>query len=414
MKINKINFYTTLFIIVIFLQLYLPSFKANIFIQIGVLLLYFFLEKAKISLGFLKVLLPIVCVILLGFLGTLINKHSLFNILKDIFHFLKPILGLLIGYLFFTKINNFKIFVKTIVIAGLFSELIHFILVAFFSRTETVSDLRELGRDNFLELFALFFLGYYKKFKQENLFESKTVFRIIFYMLLLSCVLYFSRTMIVIAILLFLSVYGYTKITKTTLKIISIFTIFIVLFYAYLFSIKLNRNGNSLESFLYKVQIAPSEILKTKIDRNNHKDLWDHWRGYEAKRAFALMKDNPSSYVFGCGHGSMVNLKFYAPLTNNKKDKGLKYISELHNGYAFVFYKTGIIGVIFYFLFFIRLYKKIYINKQFVTIFISAIGIAFLFTTLTITGIYNTKDTIVFILGGLLFFEHKQLLINKI
>lgn len=414
MKINKINFYTTLFIIVIFLQLYLPSFKANIFIQIGVLLLYFFLEKAKISLGFLKVLLPIVCVILLGFLGTLINKHSLFNILKDIFHFLKPILGLLIGYLFFTKINNFKIFVKTIVIAGLISALIHFILVAFFSRTETVSDLRELGRDNFLELFALFFLGYYKKFKQENLFESKTVFRIIFYMLLLSCVLYFSRTMIVIAILLFLSVYGYTKITKTTLKIISIFTIFIVLFYAYLFSIKLNRNGNSLESFLYKVQIAPSEILKTKIDRNNHKDLWDHWRGYEAKRAFALMKDNPSSYVFGCGHGSMVNLKFYAPLTNNKKDKGLKYISELHNGYAFVFYKTGIIGVIFYFLFFIRLYKKIYINKQFVTIFISAIGIAFLFTTLTITGIYNTKDTIVFILGGLLFFEHKQLLINKI
>ena len=396
------------------MQLYLPSFKANIFIQIGVLLLYFFLEKATISLGFLKVLLPIICVILLGFLGTLINKHSLFNILKDIFHFLKPILGLLIGYLFFTKINNFKIFVKTIVIAGLISALIHFILVAFYSRTETVSDLRELGRDNFLELFALFFLCYYKKFKQENLFESKTVFRIIFYMLLLSCGLYFSRTMIVIAILLFLSVYGYTKITKTTLKIISIFTIFIVLFYAYLFSIKLNRNGNSLESFLYKVQIAPSEILKTKIDRNNHKDLWDHWRGYEAKRAFALMEDNPSSYVFGCGHGSMVNLKFYAPLTNNKKDKGLKYISELHNGYAFVFYKTGIIGVIFYFLFFIRLYKKIYINRQFVTIFISAIGIAFLFTTLTITGIYNTKDIIVFILGGLLFFEHKQLLINKI
>ena len=155
-------------------------------------------------------------------------------------------------------------------------------------------------------------------------------------------------------------------------------------------------------------------MFKTHINRTNHADLWDHWRGYEAKRALALMEEKPSSYLLGMGYGSLVNLKFYAPLSDNPSDKGLKYISELHNGYAYVFYKTGIMGVFLYLLFFVGLYKKIYFNKQFVTIFISAIGIAFLFTTITITGIYNTKDTIVFILGGLLFFEHKQLLINKI
>jgi hypothetical protein len=405
MKINKSNFYTILFMIVIFLQLYLPSFKANIFFQIGVLVLYFFIEKSTISLGFFKVLVPVICIFFLGFLGTLINKYSLYEILKDIFHFLKPILGLLIGYLFFTKINDFKLFVKTIVIAGLISALIHIILVAFFSRTETVSDLRELGKDNFLELFALFFLGYYKKFKLENLFKSKTVFKIIFFVPLLSCVLYFSRTMIVIAILLFLSVYGFTKITRTTIKIITIFTFLIIIFYAYLFSIKLDRNGNSLESFLYKVQIAPSEILKTKIDRENHKDLWDHWRGYEAKRAFALMEDNPSSFVFGCGHGSLVNLKFNAPLTNNKHDKGLRYISELHNGYPYILYKTGVIGLFFYLVFLIGFYKKIYRPFSMESIFISAIGLMFLFSTLTITGIYNSRDIVVFILGALLYFE---------
>ena len=46
-------------------------------------------------------------------------------------------------------------------------------------------------------------------------------------------------------------------------------------------------------------------------------------------------------------------------------------------------------------------------NKNFETYFISAIGVAFLFTTLTITGMYNSRDVIVFLLGALLFFEKK-------
>ena len=69
-------------------------------------------------------------------------------------------------------------------------------------------------------------------------------------------------------------------------------------------------------------------MFKTNVDRENHKDLWDHWRGYEAKRAFALMEQYPSSFIIGTGQGSLVNLKFEAPLTGDK-NKGLKYISEL-------------------------------------------------------------------------------------
>lgn len=414
MKINKSRFYTFLFIIVIFLQLYLPSFKANIFLQIFVLSIFFFFEKGTININFLKSLLPIFGVFLIGFLGMLIHKSQLFNIFKDIFHFIKPILGFLIGYLFYKKIDNFKIFVKTIVLVGLFSAIIHFSSVLIYGGNGTVSQLRELGRDNFLELFSLFFLIYYKKYIKESLFKNKIFLKITFFILLASCVLYFSRTMIVVAIILLISIHGYSKITTSTIKVISVIILSVILLYVYLFSIKLDRNGNSLESFLYKVKIAPSEILKTKIDRENHKDLWDHWRGYEAKRAFALMNDNPSSYVFGCGYGSLVNLKFYAPLTDNYKDKGLKFISELHNGYPYILYKTGIIGFLLYVLFLVKFYKKIYLSNKFETVFISAIGLMFLFTTLTITGIYNTKDIIVFILGALLYFENKKSINNTL
>ena len=407
MKVKSKEFYSALFIIIILLQLYLPSFKANVLFQVFILGLFFLFEKVQINKLFFKTILPILILFLLGFVGFLFNKVTFFDVFKDIFHFLKPITGLLIGYFFYRKIDDFKMFVKTIVVVGLLSAVIHFGILFFISGFSSVNEIREFGRDNFLELFSLFFLLFYKKFQNDTLFKNQ--FQHFFFVVLLfaSNVLYFSRTMIVVAIILLITIYGYTIITKRGIRIIGVVFVSILVFYGYLFSIKISRNQPGLESFLYKVKNAPSEIFKTKIDRENHKDLWDHWRGYEAKRAFSLMEKDPISYVIGTGYGSLVNLKFFAPLTENYKDKGIKYISELHNGYVYIYYKTGIFSLFLYLIFLINLYIKIYYNKNFETYFISAIGVAFLFTTLTITGMYNSRDVIVFLLGALLFFEKK-------
>lgn len=407
MKINATRFYSTLFSIVILAQLYLPSFKVNVFLQILVLGIFFFLEKPIVSKSFLRIITPVLLLFSIGFIGFLLNTYALFNVFKDIFHFIKPITGLLIGYFFYRKINDFRTFVQTIVKLGLISAVIHFGILFFISGFSSVNDIREFGRDNFLELFSLFFLVFYKKFQKETLIQKKSNHRFFVFLLLASNILYFSRTMIVAALILLISIYGYTIITKKGLKIIGVVVLFIVALYSYLFSVKIDRNQRGLESFLFKIKNAPSEIFKTKIDRENHKDLWDHWRGYEAKRAFALMEDDPKSFIVGTGHGSLVNLKFFAPLTENYKDKGIKYISELHNGYVYILYKTGLFGLFLYLVFLINLYKKIYIQKAMTSYFISAIGLVFLFTTLTITGIYNARDIIVFILGALLFFERK-------
>ena len=407
MKINAIKFYTTIFIIVLFLQLYVFSFRFNIFFQLFILAGFIAIEKPKTSLLFLKTNLPLVLVFLLGFIGMFFERYHLYNIIKDIFHFIKPILGICIGYFFYKKINNFKLFIKTIVITGFFSALLHYIIVIFFIKNiETVSNIRELGTDNFVELFALFFLVFYKKFQKENLFSSKLVHLIILCAILISCVLYFSRTMIVMSVMILLTIYGYTIITKMTLKITGFLLLFILFFYAFLFSANIRRNSKGFESFLYKVKNAPSEVFKTHVDRENHADLWDHWRGYEANRALALLGDNPSGYIFGCGYGSLVNLKFYAPLS--KDSKGMKYISELHNGYVYVLYKTGIIGLVLYLYFLYILYIKIYFERRFSNVFISAIAMCFLFSTLVTVGINNNNDTIIIILGALIFFYEKN------
>jgi hypothetical protein len=408
MKVKAATLYPPLFIAVLLLQLYLPSFKANIFIQLVIIAIVFFVDRVSFKISYIKQLAPFIGLLFIGCIGTLIHKFEPYNVIKDIFHFLKPVTGLLIGYVFFKKIDDFKVFAKTIVNASIISAIIHFLIIIFLVRLEagTIHAVREFSKDNFLELLGLFFLLFYRRFNNQPLYPS--IIRSIIYAIILiaSISLYFSRTMIVAGIILFISLMGYARITQKNLKIIGSIIVAIGLFYIYLYNTNIRRDKPGLEAFLYKVKIAPAEIFKTNIDRDNHKDLWDHWRGYEAKRAIALMNDHPSSYIFGAGHGSLVNLKFYAPLAGDRK--GIRYISELHNGYMYILYKTGFIGLCIYLFILVRWYLYLYNKKSLISWLIGGISIIYFVSTLTITGVYNSRDIFIFIIGALLVFGEQK------
>ncbi|WP_150111885.1 O-antigen ligase family protein [Flavobacterium sasangense] len=307
------------------------------------------------------------------------------------------------------------LFLKAIVFIAAFTAFLHlfgiFILGDF--RSNSIHELRgDFGLDNFIEIFALYILLFFKHFLGKPIVEDRRWYYVLVVVFLLSIYLYFSRTMLVAFFLVGFSMLGYAKITTGTLKFIGFAFLLIGLLYAYLFSVKIDRNAKGVEAFLYKIKIAPEEIFETKIDRENHKELWDHWRGYEAKRALELMNENPTSYFFGTGYGSLINLKFKAPVG----EQDMKYISRIHNGYVFVLYKTGFVGLILYFIFLIKLYLKIYTKKKseeayFVDRIIVSIGVFYVFTSLIITGIYIPIDAVIFILGGLLSFD--TLLVNK-
>jgi len=410
MKINKASFYNTLLIVMLLSQIYISSFKFNVFFQLLVLSFFLIFEKPKVKNTFLKVLFPLFLIFFIGFIGMIVFKRPIGLALKDVFHFIKPIQGILIGYFFYQLVDNKKVFFQAIIKAALISASIHIFIVLFFTNLSSgsIHEIREFTKDNYLELFSLFFIFYYKFFFKEDLIQSRLYKKFIVFILLVSCVLYFSRTMMVASLIILLSIYGYTKLTMKSIKFLSLIVVVILLFYSYLYSVTIDRDATGIEAFLYKVKIAPAEIFETKIDRENHQDLWDHWRGYEAKRAFALMNEQPVSYVIGTGYGSLVNLKFNAPLNGEKK--GMKYISELHNGYPYVLYKSGVIALFSYLVFLFLIYKKIYNKFTFENVFISAMALFYFFTTLTITGIYNTNDTIVFILGALFcgYFESRK------
>lgn len=401
----------TLFIVVLLCEIYLPSYKINFALQFLFLIGILLTTKCKISKPTLLIIAPLVLIFIIGLLGFFYEKHDLSFIIKDITYFLKPINGILLSYFLFRKGFDLVIFLKTILFVGCLTAFIHlfgiFILGDF--ANNSIHKLRgDFGLDNFIEIFAFYILLFSKKHMNEWLIRKKVFRFLVLFFLLISIYLYFSRTMLVVFFVMGFSLLGYAKITVKTLKFIGIAIVSILVLYAYLFSVKLDRNAKGAEAFLYKIKIAPEEIFKSKIDRNNHKELWDHWRGYEAKRAIYLMEENPTSYFIGTGFGSLVNLKFQAPVGG---EGGMKYISRLHNGYIFVLYKTGILGLLLYFVFLTSLYMKIYrfntnnSNQILVNRLISSIGLFYIFTTLIISGIYIPRDAVVFVLGGLLSFN---------
>jgi hypothetical protein len=404
---SKINI-SLLFSIVVLCEIYIVSFRTNLLIQFAFLSLLIVSGKGIVSKQLLKTLLPIFIIFIVGFFGFFWNDYLIVDFIKDFSHFIKPLIAIIVGYLTFKSINDASSFLKTIIVVAVITAIIHLIGVFGFSNLikGSIQEAREFGLDNFIEIYALYMLILSSKY-DIYLFERSIYKKIIIIILAVSIVFYFSRTMLGMIIILGFSFYGFAKLTSKSIKVIGSLLLILFLFYGYLGTIKLERNSKGIEALMYKIKIAPGEIFNSKIDRENDRELWDHWRAYEAKRAFALMNENPSSYVIGNGYGSLVNLKFKAPLGEN----GMKFISVLHNGYVFILYKTGLIGILFYLFFLINLYLRVYSvnqNKQvmFFKILISTIGVYFFLTSIIITGIYIPKDVILFILGGALSFEN--------
>lgn len=351
-------------------------------------------------------------ILIVGIISSFFYQKYLFDWFKDVLYFSKPILGILLGYFLVKKINDKNFFLKALIYVSLLFAIYH-ILSVFITTdfsTDSINTIRNKnGLANPLELLALIILISSYRYGYLEVINKRK--KLLIFTLVLSLILYFSRTMFVSFIIMLLAVNGYTKLTTKGFKYGISLMVLIGLFYFYLFSIDLKRNQPGIESFLYKIKIAPSEIFSpTKsIDIKNHKNLWDHWRAYEINLAYMQMKENPISFLNGYGFGSLVDLKFVAPLN----EQGMRFIPLLHNGYVNVLFKTGFLGLFFYISFLLSLYLQSYKNKNYkdekiIRNIVSAIGLYYIFSSLIITGIYNLEEKYSLFLGGFLFLLSKM------
>ncbi|WP_047549306.1 O-antigen ligase family protein [Psychroserpens sp. Hel_I_66] len=391
-----------------------PPLIFSIEVNIILISLVSFFVFANISSLYTKALInliaPLVVIFLIAIFSSIFFSSKIFDIIKDLFFLAKPVLYIIVGYYLVSKIKSKDYLFRVIIYSGVFFAIIHLCLTIYFlmGHDFNVNRVRDFaGRGNALEVFALIIL---LSKKGKILFHFKSKYKkLIITLLIVSFIFYFSRTITVSFIILFLAINGYLAITRKGLFYMFGFFISVILFYAYLFSTDLERGADGIEGFLYKIKIAPAEIFSSEIDVEDHRDLWDHWRAYEAKKAFEQLEDTPWSLgiLHGKGVGSLVDLEFLAPLDRD----GIRYITTLHNGYAYIAFKAGVLGLASFLVFLLMLYFQVYKKEKnnkarIINNLLSGIAIYYLFITLIVSGVYNPRDFGGLIIGGLLYLNY--------
>ncbi len=406
------------------LVVFLITQKEIISVEINTIILLIFtgfflvINQGRIIKRDFEILSILVLIIGIGVLSAIFNNPSAFNFIRDLLYFTKPVILILLGYFIARKINNGKIVFKVLIYLGVGYAVYHILHTFIFTdfKNATVSTIRGInGLGNSIEMYSIALIILGNKYPEFNVISNKKTKHLFLLFLTMSFIFYFSRTMFVGLIFLILGVLNYLKLNKKGLKyLLLLLTMFIGL-YAYLYSTEINRQGGALESFLYKLKMAPGEIFTPKLDLDNKAALWDHWRAYEAYCAFESLNESPVNYINGKGFGALVDLKFPAPLSD---EGNLRYIPILHNGYVFVLYKTGIMGLLLYLVFLFYLYYQAYQKTENIEIkifgnLLSATSAYIIFSSLIITGLYNKEEEIALLLGVFLFLKSNANLKEK-
>lgn len=411
LKADIISQYKLCFISLLSVSFLFASFEITAILSTLVVLFVLAQKKIKFSKNFLFLIFLLFIISTIAIITGLVKNELGYDFLKDFFYLNKPILLILAGYAIVRKINNQEFVYRTVVSVAVFFAAIHLFLVAQYVIAEqdfTVAGIRYYaGRDSVLELFALSFLVANIRLKKIK-FKHQNLITLV---LALSFLFYLSRTMTLVFIFMLIAFLGYLKLTTKGLRYILFATLIISALYAYLFSVKIDRDSDRpIDNFLYKLKIAPAEIFikPGSLDVKDHANLWDHWRAYEASKAIDALNDGKTiDWFFGLGMGSLIDLDFYAPLSDD--DKGLRFISLLHNGYAYVLYKTGFIGLLTYILFFVFILVPFSSIKEMLPSYNILVGIVtfYIISSFVISGLYNLADPISLLVGA--FFKQREI-----
>ena len=348
-------------------------------------------------------------IFLLGLLRTIFYDHDHYNIIRDIAYFIKPMVGILIGYQCFRSgTNNFF---RTVVYIALFSAIIHLILIThavLFEFVRTVHQIRAFGGyHSDFETFALLILIFHKKF---GLNFGRQFYWILLMVIGSSFILYFARTNIIQLILLTAGMLGLYRLSQN--RILMLAGIFVIGFAAFKWIEDMNprRSVPGIEGFLYKVVNAPKEIYDPYVVNDNTPRFHDNFRSFETKVTVRqMMSREDLGLLLGNGFGATVN---YGSLMATTEGSFVRHAPILHNGYTTVFLKTGLVGLMIFIcsMLWLCFYGNRYGNnyRDNIILLINSTGIFMFISTLVFLGFYLKLDNKSLFIGGLIAYYEIQ------
>ena len=155
--------------------------------------------------------------------------------------------------------------------------------------------------------------------------------------------------------------------------------------------------------FIYKIQNSISEISNTR-EFSGYDDVGAFYRAYETQQAMKTFKDGQDfELMFGHGLQKMVDLGAYVELAGTE----YRFIPVLHNGYAYLLLRAGYIGLIFYFVFFLRvgfIKKTLPLHRFYYLIYLGCL-LSLLISNYVINSFFSFEMLMGWVIMGI-YFNH--------
>ncbi|MDC8005073.1 O-antigen ligase family protein [Aureisphaera galaxeae] len=393
-------------IVLLIVALWTENLEISFLVSAGVLLFNFGSRFSKEVFTITSILFGLMCI---GFLSLFTFDGGVYDFVKDFVYFLRPITILLAVYFSVKNLEKKTDFFNIVVLAGFSFALIHMVHIGveIIGMKPGVDKFRnKFGRFNHVEMLALFAI-----ICVRGLPVKKTRFKVLyqFFVILLavSFLLYFSRTMMIVLVLMVLAYYGYLKLNAR--GAVALFGMLVTggLFILFLsqYEPSETKNPTLISTFLTKMKNSYTETLEPiKFDKNklDRRELWPRWRAYEASLVWNEVNEE-KSWLTGKGFGSTVDVGFDIMLQGEE----IRHLPTVHNGVAYVYMKTGLIGLLVYLSMIGMLYMQYY-NRQIERNRVSfnrllvACSFYIFASSLVVTGIFKPYDMATFLIGGIL------------
>lgn len=377
------------------LMLLLPSVvsaEAVSIVLMAFLVVWLALSQWRIKRGFLPLVAPFVVLLMIGALGA--GQHPLFDVIKDVWYVGKVVVAIGAGYLLARYLRDFASICRIVIMAAVIAAAFHFVEIGMHLRSgASLFDLRREGvRGYFVTVIGLALMVAFSRV-DNGIRISRSVYFFLVLFCMGSLIASLSRTYLIAWLLLGGIFKGWGRLTiKNVLRLIVVAGLvgMVILLMA--------QTDDSGEKSLTKFVNAPSEVTPQEYD--NMRDLNLHWRGFETYRALLdFQGGNAFQQVLGQGLGATVDLGFAMNLGGTE----LRYIPVLHNGYMYVLVKFGLVGLLVYLYFVVRIIKlgsgkgsnvARVPDESNVQRFSAGLGWSLLLTTFVVAGAFN-KSTMV-------------------
>ena len=368
------------------LQLHFISFGLGMFY-----VLIHFTNRLRISKKLIYLILPIGFIIVWTFILGLISNGFNMDLVRDLIIFSKIIVFIACGYVFgrqskIEEILTFFILLGKISIFFFFIKYVVFLIIggiSFESFYLYASSIPLLSYE------CLFIPLVYVCNGIEHV-SKRWLYAYIFAVLLI-----FSRTFILLSIIIFFG--NLIWQSKSKIKILFIF----ISVSLALSGISLIKVNNSIfNNFQHKIINSIFEITTNTFDTNV--EITKNWRAYEnflALNKFYHGTTREKLVGFGMGERTQLNITMKLGGTE------LTSIPIFHNGYAYLLVKGGLFGLIMLLIFYIITIRYLRSRTDIYSHFGIILVIILIITTVVVAGIFSgaKPNSIIFAISALVF-----------